>query len=194
MKRTVLMSTAALLFGATTVAGAATLDLNLNDDAVRGEFSTALSNLFTSDTEGQFQLGALYTDDDSIDLTQLHAGLLATGDTGAQDVQFKAGVGIRAQYLDSAVDDGGGFALGGQFDLRFRGFERLGLMGYLWYTPKVLSFGDIEDQTEYALDADYQILRNASIYVGYRQLRVDPDSGHAYDADKSGHLGFRFHF
>ena len=175
-------------------AQAASLDLNLNDEAVRGEFSGALSSLFSTDAEGQYQLGALYSDDKNLDLKQIHAGLLATGDTGAQEVRATAGLGVRAQYLDADGGDGGGLALGGQFDIRLAGFERLGLQGYFWYSPKVLTFGDIEDQTEWSLSADYQVLRNASVYLGYRQLRVDPDNGHAFNADDGFHLGFRFKF
>lgn len=173
---------------------AASLDLNLNDEAVRGEFAGPLSNLFTTDTEGTFQAGLLYSDDKNIDLTQVHAGLLATGDTGTSEIQSTAGVGLRVQYTDSKFDDGGGLAIGGQFDLRFRGFERLGLQGYLWYSPKVLSFGDVEDQYEYSITADYEILRTAAVYVGYRSLRLDPDRGHAYDADDGAIVGLRFKF
>ncbi len=182
------------LASAAMPAQAASLDLNLNDEAVRGEFSGALSSLFSTDAEGQYQLGALYSDDENLDLKQIHAGLLATGDTGAQEVRAMAGLGVRAQYLDADGGDGGGLALGGQFDIRLAGFERLGLQGYFWYSPKVLTFGDIEDQSEWSLSADYQVLRNASVYVGYRQLRIDPDNGHAFDADDGFHLGFRFKF
>ncbi len=194
MKRLKMRVSAFVLAGATLPVHAASLDLNLNDDAVRGEFSGALSSLFSTGTEGLYQLGALYSDDENLDLKQLHAGLLATGDVGAQDVLATAGLGLRAQYLDADGGDGGGLALGGQFDLRLAGFERLGLQGYLWHSPKVLSFGDVEDQTEWMLSADYQVLRNASAYLGYRQLRIDPDNGHAFDADDGFHLGFRFKF
>lgn len=194
MKLLKMLVPALVLAGTALPAQAASLDLNLNDEAVRGEFSGALSSLFSTSAEGQYQLGALYSDDKNIDLTQLHAGLLATGDTGAQEVRATAGLGLRGQYVDAHGGDGGGLALGGQFDIRLAGFERLGLQGYLWYSPKVLSFGDIEDQAEWSLSADYQILRNASVYVGYRQLRIDPENGHAFDADEGFHLGFRFKF
>lgn len=194
MKLLNMLVPALVLAGVALPAQSASLDLNLNDDAVRGEFSGALSSLFSTDAEGQYQLGALYSDDENLDLKQIHAGLLATGDTGAQEVRATAGLGVRAQYLDADGGDGGGLALGGQFDIRLAGFERLGLQGYLWYSPKVLSFGDIEDQSEWSLSADYQILRNASVYLGYRQLRIDPENGHAFDADDGFHLGFRFKF
>ena len=194
MKLLKMLVPALVLAGAAMPAQSASLDLNLNDDAVRGEFSGALSSLFSTNAEGQYQLGALYSDDKNLDLKQIHAGLLATGDTGAQELRATAGLGVRAQYLDADGGDGGGLALGGQFDIRLAGFERLGLQGYFWYSPKVLTFGDIEDQTEWSLSADYQVLRNASVYVGYRQLRIDPENGHAFDADDGFHLGFRFKF
>lgn len=185
---------AALLLSLTAIpAHAETLDLNINDEAVRGQFSGPLSHLF-GDAEGEYQFGGLYSDDKNANLLNLHGGVLLTGDAGAQDAKLTAGVGLRGQYTDTDRDSGGGVAIGGQFDLRFTGFDRLGLQGYVWYQPKVLSLGDIEDQLEFALTADYQILRNAAVYLGYRKLRLDPDSGHAYTADDGAIFGLRLTF
>lgn len=185
---------AALLLSASALpAQAETLDLNINDDAVRGVFSGPLSHLF-GDADGEYQLGALYSDDKNAELLNLHTGVLMTGDAGADDAKLTAGVGLRGQYTETEFDEGGGLAIGGQFDLRFVGFERLGLQGYAWYQPKVLGLGDIEDQLEFALTADYQILRNASAYVGYRRFRLDPDDGKAYTADSGAIFGLRLTF
>ncbi|MDB5971803.1 MAG: hypothetical protein JWQ90_4253 [Hydrocarboniphaga sp.] len=185
---------AVVLLTATALpAHAETFDLNINDAAVFGQFNGPLSHVFNN-TDGEYQLGGLYSDDKNTRLTNLHAGLMLTGDAGAQEARLTAGIGLRGQYTDTKYDTGGGGAIGGQFDLRFAGFERLGFQGYLWYQPKVLSLGDIEDQLEFALTADYQVLRNAAVYLGYRKLRLDPDNGHAYTADDGAIFGLRLTF
>ena len=182
-----------LLAAASFSAHAETIDLNLNDEAVRGVLSGPLNRLF-SGTEGEYQAGALFSDDKDINLTQLHAGVLATGDTGAQEVRLNAGVGLRAQYTDTKPQNGGGLEVGGQFDLRFAGFERLGLQGYAWYQPKVLTLGDLQDQFEWALTGDYQILKNASLYLGYRRLRINFEHAGTYTADSGAIFGLRLKF
>lgn len=174
-------------------AQAETLDLNVNNDAVRGQFSGPLSHLF-GDAEGEYQLGGLYSDHNSSETLNLHAGAMLTGDAGAQDAKLTAGIGLRGQYTDTRYDTGGGVAIGGQFDLRFVGFDRLGLQGYTWYQPKVLGFGDIDSQLEFALTADYQILRNAALYVGYRRLEIDPEHRGSYTADSGAIFGLRMTF
>jgi hypothetical protein len=184
---------AVLLSLAAIPAHAGTLDLNINDDAARGQFSGPLSNLF-NDAQGEYQIGGLYSDDKNANLLNLHGGVLLTGDAGAEDAKLTAGVGLLGQYTDTDRDSGGGVAIGGQFDLRFTGFDRLGLQGYAWYQPKVLSLGDIQDQLEFALTADYQILRNAAVYIGYRKLRINPDNGHSYTADDGAIFGLRLTF
>lgn len=184
---------AVLLAVAAMPAQAETLDLNINDDAVFGQFSGPLSQVFNN-ADGEYQLGGLYSDDKNLSLTNLHAGVLLTGDAGAQEAKLTAGVGLRGQYTDTKHDSGGGAAIGGQFDLRFAGFERLGFQGYLWYQPKVLGLGDIDSQLDWALTADYQILRNAAVYLGYRKLTLDPDQGGSYTADDGAIFGLRLTF
>ncbi len=193
IKLSTLVATAVLFTVASLPARAATFDLNLNDDAVRAQLSGPLANLF-SEADGEYQVGALYSDDRNDELTIIHAGALLTGDAGAQEAKLTAGIGVRGQYTDTAHDAGGGAAVGGQFDLRFAGFDRLGLTGNAWYQPKILGIGDFDDQFDWSLDADYQILRNASIYVGYRKITLHPDSGGSFTADDGAHFGLRLTF
>ncbi|WP_428309163.1 YfaZ family outer membrane protein [Hydrocarboniphaga sp.] len=185
---------AVLLTAAALPAKAETLDLNINDDAVFGQFSGPLSHVFNN-ADGEYQLGGLYSDDKNLSLTNLHAGFMLSGDAGAQEAKLTAGIGLRGQYTDTKVDTGGGAAIGGQFDVRFAGFDRLGFQGYVWYQPKVLGLGDIDSQLDWALTADYQILRNAAVYLGYRKVRIDSSKNHGnYTADDGAIFGLRLTF
>jgi hypothetical protein len=187
------LGAAAALLCCPSLAGAESFDLNVNGDAVRAALSGPLSRLFAT-SKGEYDAGALFRSEEGADLTQLHAGFLLSGDAGAPDTELTAGLGVRAQYTDLENDSGGGFALGGRFDLRFKGFERLALQGYGYYQPEVLGLGDLEDQSEWALSAGYEVLRDASLYLGYRELRTQVSGSRSVTADDGAHFGVRFQF
>jgi hypothetical protein len=176
------------------------IDLDISSDAVRGALSGPLSRAFTGVT-GQYDLGLIYKEgeDGSADpkdrqLTLGHIGVLATGDMGAKGAQAAAGLGVRGVLADRDGTNGGAVALGGQFDVRLPGFERIGLSGYGYIAPSVLSFGDIKNYSEYALDLDFEVVRAAAIYVGYRRVNVKPEPDGPANADDGAHLGLRLRF
>jgi hypothetical protein len=184
---------AVLLTAAALPAHAETFDLNINDSAVAAQFNGPLSQLFNT-SDGEYQIGGLYSSDRH-DVTKLHAGVLLTGDAGAQDAKLTAGIGVRGNYVDAWHQySGGGAEIGGQFDLRFAGFERLGFQGNIWYQPDVLGLGDIESELEWALTADYQILRNADVYVGYRKVSLDTGHHGLNTYDNGAIFGLRLTF
>lgn len=186
---------AALLLGPLAFAARAeTLDLNLNSDAVAVSLDGPLSRLF-SGTSGDYQVGGLFSDSEDVDFTSAYAGALLTGDAGAPEANVTAGLGLRGQFTDVEADSGGGIAVGGQVDVRFPGFERIGVQGQIWYQPEVLSFGEIEEQFEWGVSVDYQVLRNASLYIGYRDVEVESESsGGSFTADDGLHFGLGLTF
>lgn len=165
------------------------IDLNLNNDAVRGEFQGRLPNI-----GARYDIGALVSSRGDSDLLQTHAGLLVTGDAGAREANVMAGLGGRFLLLDAGQVDGGALAIGGMFEARLPAFNRLGALAYAYWAPGASSFGDLDGHSEYALSLDYEVIRNASIYVGYRQVRVDIKDGPTVTADTGFHGGLRLRF
>jgi opacity protein-like surface antigen len=185
---------AALLLTA-TAAQAETFDLNISDEAVRA----ALSGPLRIGTTGQarYDVGYLYSDDRDARLNAVHAGFLVTGDAGARDADAYAGLGIRAVGIDTRGGSGLAIMIGGEFELRLPDFNRLGLVGYGYIAPSVLAFSDVERYSEWALSIDYEVVRNASLYLGYRQVRAglkDIQGGNGRTIDSSPHLGLRLKF
>lgn len=173
---------------------AETLDLNLNSDAVQVGLDGPLSRVL-SGTSGEYQLGALFSEDENVDFATGSAAAVLTGDVGAPAANVTAGLGVRAQFTDVEEDSGGGLAIGGQVDVRVPGFERIGAQAQVWFQPEVISFGEIEEQLEYGASLDYQVLRNGSIYVGYREVEVESEhSGGSFTADDGLHFGLRLTF
>ena len=167
------------------------LDINLSDEVLRGTFEAPLPSQRLA---GVYELGALLGESGGVQFEQAHVGLLVTGDAGAREATVKAGLGGRLFLLESDVPDGGGLALGGMIDARVPSFNRIGVVAYAYGAPSASTFGDLEAWYEYAVSLDYQVLRGASIYVGWRQLKVDiEDFGNA-TVDTGFHGGLRLSF
>lgn len=185
-------SAAALLLLSTT-AGAETLDLNISGDAVRAALSGPLA--FGERNNARYDLGYLYSDDRDARLNIGHAALMVSGDAGARNANVEVGLGLRAAGIDQRGGSGGAVSVGGDFDLRLPDFNRIGLVGYAFYAPSVLAFGDVERYIDAAITLDYEIIRDASVYAGVRQVRVDiEDIGGSDLRDNSVIVGLRLNF
>lgn len=182
---------AGVSFGAS--ANAEVFDANISGDSVRIAVNGPLSRLL-SNTKGEYEFGGIIGEDDlENDFASGHVGLMLTGDAGARDAQVTAGLGARLQYLDVESDNGGAVELGGKVEVRVPGYDRFGFSAYAWFGPEAASFGDVDDIFEYAAAIDYQILKDAAIYVGYR--KIEADFGRQVDVEEDGvHGGIRLNF
>jgi hypothetical protein len=182
-----------VLLAATGVARAEGLDINLSEHTLRGVFSGSLTNLFPR-LAGIYEIGALTGENDGQNYHQVHGGLLVTGDAGARQANVTAGLGGRLAGIDIDQVTGGALALGGMVEARLPAFNRIGAVAYAYGAPKASSFGDLEGYLEYALGVDYQVLRAASLYGGYRQLKAEVKNAGNVTIDTGWHLGLRLAF
>lgn len=178
-----------LALGASGAVPAQTIDINLNDETLRGEFDSRFQNL-----NARYNLGVLVGQEHDANLVQGHAGVLVTGDAGARQANVTAGLGGRLVLLDLEDQSGGALGLGGMIEARLPAFNRIGAMGYVYWAPDASSFGDLEGHIEYAAALDYEVIRNASLYVGYRQVKVKGEVGPTVTAETGYHLGLRLDF
>jgi hypothetical protein len=180
---------------AATPALAEGIDINLSSHALRGAFTGSISQMFPR-LDGLYEAGLLIGEVEEREYYQGHAGLLVSGDAGAERANVVAGLGGRIAVLD--VDDvdvtGGALALGGMIEARLPAYNRIGAVVYAYGAPEASSFGDFEGYIEYAAGLDYQVLRNASLYAGYRQLKVDSKDAGNVTVDNGWHLGLRLSF
>jgi hypothetical protein len=186
------------LLAAATGAEAAGLDINLSDQALRAVFAGNLTDVFPR-VGGVYEFGVLTGEEESRNYVQGHAGMLVTGDAGATQANVNAGLGGRIVGLggdDFNLGDlgGGALALGGMFEARLPTFNRIGAVLYAYGAPKASSFGDLEGYLEYSAGLDYQVLQSASLYAGYRQLKVDVKDQGNRTLDNGWHLGLRLTF
>lgn len=184
------VSLLALGLGLSTVpAFAQAVDLNMNGKSLRLNYSAPLPSF-----GARYELGGLISDQGEENVVQTHAGLLVTGDAGAREANVTAGLGGRLVLLDAGPISGGGLAVGGMVEARLPAYNRLGMNSYLYWAPGASAFGDLAEHMEYALSVDYDVIRNASIYLGYRQIRVKLDQGPRVTAETGFHFGMRLRF
>ena len=167
------------------------LDINLSSETLRATFDAPLPS---ETLGGLYEFGGLMGERRGVEFQQAHLGLLVTGDAGARDANVVAGLGGRVFLLGGDGADGGGLGLGGMVDARLPSFNRIGVIAYGYFAPEASTFGDLEGWAEYAVSLDYQVLKGASIYVGWRQLKVDVEDFGNYTVDTGFHGGLRLSF
>jgi hypothetical protein len=174
-------------------ASAEIVDFSVGNNSFRLAVLGPLSRLL--DVKGQYEVGGLMRPKRDDDLLVTHVGAMLTGDAGfGGQVNVAAGVGLRALYIGRDDEPGGAVAAGGQVEARYPGFDRLGLSAYGYGAPGVTSFGHVDSYYEIGVGLDYQILKDASVYGGWRNVHADFQEAGDLSADHSLHVGVRLNF
>jgi hypothetical protein len=179
---------AIVLLALSPAAAANSLDLNINNDALRITGSFDLSNNLVAD-------GSWFHHQDNGNV--LGAGLHVTGAaTGGRD-PVRAGLGGRLLWVDSSVagkDDGVVLPIGGFVQYTLPEYNRFFLGGSLYYAPDVLSFSDTKKYLEYNAWGGYSVLRQGQIYLGLRKISADFKRSPSVTFDTGLHFGLRLQF
>ncbi|MBA2777783.1 YfaZ family outer membrane protein [Billgrantia kenyensis] len=175
---------AGILFAATGAHAAGSLDLNLGPDAVQFEAAGEIAH-------GVALGGGVLHSDYRRDATIYHAQLLGTQRTRERDV----GIGARWTQFDTDYGNGGGLGLGGYGYVYLPQAPAVSVGGYGFYTPGVVTSGDLDDGYEFGVRARYAFTPNVDGYVGLRQAAADFDNRHGNRTlDRGAQVGVRLSF
>ena len=166
-------------------AGAATLNFNISDEAFLVRYAQDSSNGM------QLDYGLLRHEDDAY-VGSL--GLHLVDNAATETEPFQVGLGGRLQLVDTEGPSGGAISIGAWGRYNLPGADRFALAGNIHFAPDVTSFGDVEDFLEYGIRAEYEVLRNGSLYMGYRKIEVDFGAPQVVDLDDGLHFGMQFTF
>lgn len=165
-------------------AHASSLDLNLGPDAVQFEAAGTI-------THGVALGGGVLHSDYREDTTIYHAQLLGVQRNRERDV----GIGARWTQLDTDYGNGGGLGLGGYGYVFLPQMPDVSVGGYAFYTPGVVTSGDLDDGYEVGVRARYAFTPNVDGYVGLRQAAADFDNRHGNRTlDRGAQIGVRLSF
>lgn len=186
---------AAVLALVGTSAQAEVFDASIAEETLRLSVSGPLSSFLALD-KGEYDAGLIggEAEDTNDDFFFGHLGAMLTGDAGATVASVTAGLGARLQYLNGEGDDGGALALGGQVRVKLPQATRVRFNAYGYFSPDASTFGDFDKFLEYSVSVGYEILRDAELYLGYRNIEVGLENRHDLDVEDSLHVGIRLDF
>lgn len=179
-----------LLLTAMGATHADSLDLNLNNDAVRLTFSWD-----ARDDKLSFDAGWLHHQDTG---NVAHVGLHLVDFAASGPSAPEVGIGGRLFYVDAdtspSSSQGGALGVGGFFRYAFPQANRFGIRGQLYFAPDVVAFGDTETYFEAGLGFSYNVLRDADVYLGYRYVKAEFTGAPDLSMDTGLHIGLRLSF
>ncbi|MDQ2068516.1 YfaZ family outer membrane protein [Natronospira bacteriovora] len=167
-------------------ARALTVGLNLSDDAAEFKFArTGRGGML------QTEFNWLHEQDNG---DVVSVGLHMVDDANPGGPNLDVGIGGRLMFVDPTGPlDGVALGVGGYFRYTIPTMNRLGIGGELYHAPSIVSGGDLERYTQWAIRGEYQVLRQANIYIGYRRVRPDFGGG-AVTLESGLHAGLRLNF
>ncbi|MDH3514223.1 MAG: YfaZ family protein [Gammaproteobacteria bacterium] len=179
------MILAALAAGFSGTISADSIDINLNDDSIQAIYATNWR-------AAEFNTGLL-TNTDQNDWAA-HIGLLALGEKQTGNTRIEGGLGGRIYLADVANQDVLALGLGGQVR-SFPNNGPVGIAGYLYYAPDIVTSMDGEKFWEWGARVEFEMVkRTANVYLGYRKMRADLDNGRDITLDSGLHAGVKIIF
>ena len=137
----------------------------------------------------ELELGMLYNRNSD---TLLNAGILVRGE--GVSIPLIVSIGVRAYYAKLDEYDVGAIAIGGDLLLAPESWRGFGIGAYFFTSPRVISFGDADDLTEYGAYVNFQLTTQASIALGYQLIEATVTNVGAIPIVDGGYFGLNIEF
>lgn len=171
-----------------TSAYAQEIDLTLSDNSAQFRYIQHANNSYG---HSEIDAGFLYTDSNDF---LIMLGVLAEGEAGAGSPGLHAGIGVKAFSANADAYDLFAVAVGGELRYSPPSISRLGIRGQLYHAPGIVTFMDAEDFTYSAISIEYEVLQQATVYLGYRSVKSDLQGPGRSTIDDDTHIGLRLLF
>lgn len=159
------------------------LSLDLNNDALRLNYSHGFAKNYTSDFAWVHVKDQGNTFTGGINLTQKLSN------------DLDAIIGGKAVFQQHDIlEDGTAVAVGGGLRFTPPANRKVSIAGSLYFAPNVLSFGDMKNYQEFELRGEYAFSDQLTGYAGYRNNQADYDKRKNVDLYDGLMVGGEFHF
>jgi len=179
------------LISAASIASTATaqeIDLTLSDNSAMFRY---IHHTNSSYGHSEIDAGFLYTDSNDF---LMMLGVLAEGEAGAGSPGLNAGIGVKGFSANTNSYDLIAIAIGGELKYSPPSLSRLGIRGQIYHAPGIVSFVDADDFTYSAISVEYEILQQATVYLGYRSVKSGLQGQGNTTIDDDSHVGLRLVF
>ncbi len=171
---------------------AQTLDFNLSNDAVEAAFSAPFAT--TGFGKSAYQIGVLFSDRGDDNNWMTGGGFSVSGEAGADVPGLEFGVSVNAYIAEVANYDLAAIPLGAHIMYRPPLLNRFFAKLALEYAPDIVTFNDGDKLVLSAVRTGYEILPNADIYLGYRNIRMGIKNQSTVAIDEGWHVGVNLSF
>jgi len=177
-----------------TTALADTVDINLRDNSAQFQYISSLGRDPLGKTK--FHAGVLYVNRNNM-LGDF--GLLVQDELGDNAPGFSVGVGIKGVVAkvtgnSTIVSSTTALALGGLVRYSPPATQRLGVVGEVYLSPNIVTFGDANRYVESNVRVEYEVIPQAVAYVGYRRIEFGINNRPNEILDEGVNLGVRISF
>ena len=177
MKKLNALSAAALALSALAVAPVQAqqgeLDFSISEDTAKIQITSFIPYNDLS-WSGEY----LHFEDDTsdVDANILGAGVFVAGRSNASTARQTVGLGGKFLFVDAdGADTGAGVAVGGFIRHTLSQANLISLRGEAFISPSIMSFQGMENYFEVSGRVEYQLLEQANVYLGYRNIQADLD-------------------
>jgi hypothetical protein len=178
-----------------TSAMADTIDLNLRDSSAQFQYISSMGR----DALGKsvFHLGVLYVDSHNV---LADFGLFVKDELGGNAPGFSVGVGIKGLAAkvtssdNTTNNDASAVALGGLVRYSPPTIPRFGVVGMVYLSPNILTFGDADRYIETQARMEFEIIPQSVIYLGYRKIDFGLKSQPNTTLDEGAYIGVKISF
>ena len=191
MKNTFSYSALIILAGLMSInTHADVIDISLNNDVAQFYYQPGGNADIETDDAGT-QFGLLYNSDGDWMLS----GKLIVPSANATGLQLSPGIKASIIGIDESESSvNAAISIGGRASGLLPTSLPLRAYGELYYAPSITVSNDIEDLLELEVGLEYQASNNASVYLGYRQIKIDLENKKATNLDNQFHIGIAFNF
>ena len=186
------------LFVSSIFANSAEISLNSHTFKLQGDFELGNNGLVIE--------GSVLHNEDRGNVAGL-AGL-KYGNAGSDGLD--AGLGLKLVYVDPDIESefnilpiplpdfsspsGAALAIGGKVSYVPPQYNRLKVTAHLWFAPDVLAFDKLDKYQEIGVSVGYNVIRDADVFVGYRNVKAGFKSFGDGTLDTGFHAGIRVKF
>lgn len=164
---------------------ASELDFRLSDKAVHANFTYN-----DDEAKAKFGLGYLYKEEKSSDVNLVNVDLHAKGQSALANMPASIGVGFEVNTFKANDLKGTAIGLGGTLRLNIPAVAGLSAETSLHYAPSILSYQDTEDFRRFRAQANYRVIENAEVAIGYRYISFEhTDTNKRTDIENGIFLG-----
>jgi|SRR5690554_49125 len=164
------------------------VDLSLSNKAFRAAYGATMSQ-----SGVHFDAAWLHHEDDG-DMAELGFHVVEARPS-SRNVYIGVGAKLHLAHLDRMDKDTGAVGVGGFFRYGLPVNPDVGIAGYIYYAPSVLSFSETENMINSDLRLQYSVIPSARIYAGYRYVGIRlEDSSKRHKLGNGFHLGLTIDF